>query len=189
MSQEISTTTGIGSSGEKSIVPGTNVKQMKGPDPSYAGGKVITKKSDGIVLQSASGVREIRFPAQAVVWKEFDVTLEAIELNDWVDVKGTPLEDGSLLAQSGWVFVNIGRLDGTVDQVSDQVSEKPNTLTVKTERGQKLIELSQRLEVITAKDGLPLSGHISALTQGIEIGAVGLRLPDGGFRATRIWVH
>lgn len=185
MSQEISTTTCIGSSGEKSIEPGIKVIQMKGPDPTYASGKVVTKNSNVIVLQSASGVREVRFPAQAVVWKEFDVTPEAIELNDWVDVKGTPLECGALLAQSGWVFVNIGRLDGSVDQVS----EKPNTLTVKTKQGQKLIELSKRLEVISAKDGLPLSGHISALTTGIEIGAVGLRLPDGGFRATRIWVH
>lgn len=183
----ISTAIDIGSFGKKSIglAPGTNVKEMKGPDPTYAGGKVVAKNSDGVVLQSESGVRGVRFPSQAVVWKEFDVTPEAIELDDWVDVKGLPLNDGILLAQSGWVFVNIGRLDGAVDQVS----EKPNMLTVKTKRGQKLIELSQRLEIIRAKDGLPLSDHISALTSGVEMGAVGLRLPDGGFRATRIWVY
>lgn len=174
---------------ENSTITGSNVMEMNGPDPTYAAGKVIEKNSDGIVLQSAAGVKKVKFPYQMVVWKEFDVTPEAIEINDWVDAKVTPLEDGTFLAKSGWVFVNIGRMDGWVDQISVN-SEKLNTLTVRTtKQGQKSIELSQKLEVISAKDGLPLSGHISALASGIEIGAVGLRLSDGGFRATRIWVY
>lgn len=189
----ISTATNIGSSEIESIAsePGTNTKTMEGLDPTYAGGNVVAKNSDGIILKSASGVRGVRVPADTVVWKEFDVTPDAIELGDWVDVKGSLLKDGTLLAKSGWIFVNISRLDGSIHQVSEasNTAKENSTLIINTARGQKSIELSQRLEVIGFNDGLPLSAHISALTTGSEIGCVGLSLPNGGFRATRIWLY
>jgi hypothetical protein len=65
-------------------------------------------------LRSDARVRAVRIPSGAVVWKEFDLAPNAIAVGDWVDVKGTPLYDGSLLAKSGWLFVNIGRRDGVV---------------------------------------------------------------------------
>lgn len=168
-----------------SLIPGIDVLEMNGPDPTYAGGKVVSKSPDGIVLKSSAGVRGVRVPVETVVWKEFDVTPEVIELGDWVDVKGRPLDDGTLVANSGWTFVNIGRLDGSVDQLP----VTNDSLMVTTKRGQTSIELSEKLEVISALDGSALSGHIAALTPGMEMGAVGLRLPNGGFRATRIWVY
>jgi hypothetical protein len=161
--------------------PAANVRQMTGADPSYAGGEVVTKTAGGVILQSAKGSRAVRIPDGTAVWKEFDVGLDAIELHDWVDVKGTPLSDGSLLAQSGWVFVNIGRRDGVVDSLPS------HGLTMRHAKGTETLELSPKLEVIHASNGAPLAGGLAALKPGAQIGAVGLRLPNGGFRATRIW--
>ncbi len=85
-------------------IPKGDVRQMKGPDPSYAGGQVVEKTTDGVILKSDAGVRAVRIPAETVVWKEFDVKPDVIQLDDWLDVKGEPLPDGTLLARSGWVF-------------------------------------------------------------------------------------
>jgi hypothetical protein len=161
--------------------PSVKVERMDGPDPSYAGGEVVEKVGEGLVLKADTGVRAVRIPSDTVVWKEFDVTPDAIGLGDWVDVKGTPLADGSLLARSGWVFVNIGRYEGALEAVSGR------GLTLRTDSGLRTIQLSSRLEVIRADDGRAVAGGIAALRPGTRLGAVGLRLPEGGFRATRIW--
>lgn len=158
-----------------------NVQRMIGPDPTFAGGKVVAKTSEGVILQSAAGVRAVRIPAGTVVWKGSDMTPDAIQLQDWVDVKGTPLEDGSLLARSEWIWVNIGRREGVVKEVS------PGAVTLKHNKGTERIEVAPTLEVIRTSDGAPHVGGIAALKPGTQIGAVGLRLPGGGFRATRIW--
>jgi hypothetical protein len=163
--------------------PPAGVVVMDGPDPTFAGGQVVTKTADGVVLQSHAAVRTVRIPPGTVAWKEFDVTPDVIQLGDWVDVKGTPLADGSLQARSGWVFVNIGRRDGVVGQVVS-----PTSLNVRNGQSTYTMELSSRLEVIGAEDGLPLPGGLASLTPGTQFGAVGLRLPNYGFRATRIWI-
>jgi hypothetical protein len=164
--------------------PGVSVEQVDGPDPTFAGGEVVAKTPFGVILQSDATIRAVRIPAETIVWKEFDVTPDDIQLHDWVYVKGTPQSDGSLLARSGWIWVNIGRFDGVIDQVST------SSLAVRGSRAPQAhtLELSKRLEVISAHDGSPVLGHIAALKQGAEIGAVGIRLPGGGFRATRIWI-
>lgn len=159
---------------------GIVIERMNGPDPSFAGGEVVAKTSDGVVLQSHAATRAIRIPSDTVVWKEFDLTPDVIQLQDWLDVKGAPLADGSLLARSGWVFVNIGRRDGVVGQVS------PTGLTVQNGQGTYTMQLSSGLEVVSVADASPLS--LADLTPGTQFGAVGLRLPNGDFRATRIWI-
>ncbi len=166
--------------GSRTAPGGTSVTPT-GADPTYASGEVVASTPEGLVLQSAAGTRAVRLPSATLVWKVFDVTPDAIQLHDWVDAKGTPLADGSLLARSGWVFVNIGRREGVVDKIS------PAGLTMRHNKGTETIELSSRLEVISATDGRPLPGGLAALTPGTQIGAVGLRLAGGGFRATRIW--
>lgn len=162
-------------------VSATELRQMNGPDPTYAGGEVVEKTLEGVILKSDTGVRAVRIPAETAVWKEFDVKPDVIQLHDWLDVKGTPLADGTLLAHSGWVFVNIGRRNGFVEDLS------ADSLVLRTAKGTERIELSSRLEVISAHDGKPLPGGVAALRRGAQIGMVGLRLPNGGFRATRIW--
>lgn len=160
---------------------GAGPMRLQGPDPTYGGGQVVAKTTSGVVLKSDAAVRAVRIPEGTVVWKEFDVTADAIQLQDWVDLKGAPLADGSLQAKSGWIYVNIGRVDGVVDETPASV------LVIKQPTGRRTLELSTRLEVISVEDGSPLPGGIAALTPGTAIGAVGLRLPDGGFRATRVW--
>lgn len=161
--------------------PSADLRKLDGPDPTYAGGEVVEKTLEVVILKSDTGVRAVRIPAETVIWKEFDVKLDAIQLHDWLDVKGEPQPDGSLLAQSGWVFVNIGRRNGVVEDLL------AGGLVIRHAKGTEYIELSSRLEVISAHDGKPLTGGVAALRRGAQIGMVGLRLPNGGFRATRIW--
>lgn len=173
---------GTGGAGEVAPVrSGVDVRRLEGADASYAGGEVVTITEEGIVVLSAEGTRAVRIARDAVVWKEFDLGPEVIDFRDWVDAKGTPLPDGSLLARSGWIFVNIGRSGGVISSVSAQ------GLTIRTSKSSKLLEFSRRLEVVSAKDESPLD--VSALSIGSTIGAVGLRLPDRRFRATRIWIE
>jgi hypothetical protein len=118
----------------------------------------------------------------AVVWKEFDLSPDAIDLGDWVDAKVEVEPDGKRVAKSGWIFVNIGRHDGTFRGL------EPGGLRSETFDGKShLLELSSRLEVMHA-GGPPVSGGINGLAEGQPFGAVGLRLEGGGLRATRIWI-
>jgi hypothetical protein len=158
------------------------VHRLEGPDPGYAGGAVVSKADEGVVLKSDAGVRAVRIPSGSRVWKEFDVTIAEIEIGDWVDAKGTPQADGSLLADSGRVFVNIGRRDGKVQVVS------AGQVSIETAKGSvQSLELSPRLEVLDLQSGAVSTRGIADIQSGMQIGAVGLRLPGGGFRATRIW--
>ena len=165
----------------RGTAPTGRVTEMGGLDPSYAGGEVVEKTTEGVILKSDTGVRAVRIPAETSIWKEFDVGPNAIQLHDWLDVKGEPLPDGSLLARSGWVFVNIGRRDGVFEGLSG------GGMKLNYDNRTENVELSSRLEVISATDGKPLAGGMAALMKGTQIGMVGLRLPNGGFRATRIW--
>jgi hypothetical protein len=143
---------------------------------------VVSKADEGVVLKSDAGVRAVRIPSGSRVWKEFDVTIAEIEIGDWVDAKGTPQADGSLLADSGRVFVNIGRRDGKVQVVS------AGQVSIETAKGSvQSLELSPRLEVLDLQSGAVSTRGIADIQSGMQIGAVGLRLPGGGFRATRIW--
>lgn len=157
------------------------VKAVGSPQAKYAFGTVVSKTSTGVVLLYQSKTRAVRIPATALVWKEFLTSPTVIEVNDWLDVKGTPLADGSLLASTEWVFVNIGRREGIISHVS------PTGLAFTLPRGEvHTMELSTKLDVISVKDASPLAAN--GLKPGIAFGAVGLRLPNNGFRATRIWI-
>ena len=158
------------------------VHTIEGPDPGYAGGAVAGMSDQGLVLRTEVGTRFVRIPDGSRVWKEFDIGIADVHVGDWVDAKGTPQNDGSLLAESGWIFVNIGRRDGIVRAVAE------GTIAIEVETGEvQLIELSTRLQVLDLRAGTVVAGGISSLKPGMQIGLVGLRLPEGGFRATRIW--
>jgi hypothetical protein len=152
-------------------------------DPGFAGGEVTTLLPDGVLLRSDTTVRALRINPASTVWKEFDTSPSVIRIGDWVDARGTPLPDGSLQARDGWVWINIGRRDGVIQQVTSKGA------VLRDSAGKaRSIEFSKALEIVMASDGSPLSGGLKALVKGTNLGAVGLRLPNGGFRATRIWV-
>ena len=134
-----------------------------------------------LVLQAGSEQRVVHLPAGCQVWKETQTTPDAIALGDWVDVRGDPQPDGSLLARSGWIWVNIGRREGEI------VALGPASLTIRHNKGIETIELSQSLQVIDSTTGTQRLEGIAVLRPGMHIGMVGLLLPDGRFRATRIW--
>lgn len=161
----------------------TTIDAPHGVDPTYAGGKVIAKTADGVVLQTPETARAVRVAPDTVVWKEFEGTPDLIHIGDYVDAKGEPQTDGSLVARSGMVFVNIGRRDGVIEQRG----ASGITLRRHDGRGAWQIGLSRALEVIDGDTGAALAGGLGALSVGQSVGAVGLLLPNGGFRATRIW--
>jgi hypothetical protein len=161
--------------GPRTVVPDP------GLDPTFATGEVASITSEGVVLHTPTTARAVRLPAGTSVWKEFDLKPDVIELGDWVDVKGEPQTDGSLLATNGMVFVNIARKDGVIESVSS------SGVSISNERGKHALGLSRALEVIRGSDGTPLARGLSDLAVGGAIGAVGVRLRDGSFRATRIW--
>lgn len=157
------------------------VHQREGADLGYAGGTVVSVTPDGVLLKSLDTMRAVRIQSDSVVWKEFETSPNVIELGDWIDVKGTPLDDGTLLAESGSIFVNIGRRDGIVESVSN------DHMTIRHSKGVETVELSTKLEVVEADTQAAVVGGVAALSPGTSVGLVGLRLPGGGFRATRIW--
>lgn len=161
--------------------PNSSVTAINGSDPTYAGGEVVGRSSEGVVLQTSNAVRAVRMPAGTVVWREYEGDIGLIQMHDWLDVKGTPGADGSLLATSGMVFANIGRADGVVSEVSG------SSVVLKDSRGSSKLDLSPRLEVVRASDGSHYSNGVHDLAAGTAIGAVGLVLPNGGLRATKIW--
>lgn len=157
------------------------VDQVVGPDPGFASGRVVDRTETGVILESGAGVRAVRFQPDTVVWKEVFRNHQVVQIGDWLDVRGTPLPDGSLRARSQWVWVNIGRRDGVIEHVGS------DHLNLMTRRGPVKVELSPVLEVVGEGD-IPLQGGRTALVPGMTVGTVGLRLPDGGFRVTKLWV-
>lgn len=163
------------------VTPNSSVTSISGADPTYVGGEVIATSSTGVVLRTTSGARAVRVPSETIVWREYEGDLGLIQMNDWLDAKGTPQDDGSLLATSGMVFANIGRADGIVSEVTG------STLVLQDSRGSSRIGFSPKLEVVHASDGSPHANGVQDLTPGTGVGAVGLVLPNGGLRATKIW--
>lgn len=162
-------------------------------DPDFAGGYVVERTREGFVLAAGNEFRAVRLPAAAAVWKEFEgVDHSEILVGDYVDVRGTSLGDGSLLAKNAWV--NIGRLDGTVEQlmpVNGDISAQGSRLRVAAIKGgYREIELSSALEVVRVSDADVdmMAASITNVVPGTKMGAVGLRTPNGGFRATKIWI-
>jgi len=162
-------------------------------DPDFAGGYVVERTTEGFVLAAGNEFRAVRLPAEAAVWKEFEgVNHSEVQVGDYVDVRGTSLPDGSLLAKNAWV--NIGRLDGTVEQlmpVDGSITAQGSKLRVAAIKGgHREIELSSALEVVRISDAdvEMMAASIENVVPGTKMGAVGLRLPNGGFRATKIWI-
>lgn len=150
-------------------------------DPTYAGGVVRSMKGDAYILEADSGFRGVVIAPEVSVWKEVMVDRSEIMIDDWLDVKGDPDESGVLHARSGWVFVNIGRRDGEIVEVAN------DGLLVNVKGRSVPIQLSPSVEVIDKTDGSSILSGVSALSPGDQVGMVGLRLPEGAFRATRIW--
>lgn len=159
----------------------TVLGEQTGPDPTYAGGEVVATTADGVVLQTPTTARAVRIAPDDVVWKEFNTRSGVIEIGDWLDVKGQPQIDGSLVATNGMVFVNIARRDGVIEKKGSR------GMRLRNEHGQHDIEFSAVVEFVDAADGSALAGGGDGLQVGHQIGAVGVQLPGGRFRATRVW--
>lgn len=154
-------------------------------DPLFAVGKVELKANDSLILTSLEGQRVVIVPAGRSVWKEVAVSIDNVEIGDYVMARGDQLRpDGALLARAGWIWANIGQWHGRVNSVD------PRGMVVRRRDGlTRPVQFSATIDVIKAKDRTPLPNGIAAIAAGAEIGAVGLVLPDRSLRATRVWVY
>jgi hypothetical protein len=177
--------------------PGVTVNAMSGPDPTFAQGKVTSLVSSprlatSMVLVGPGGSRSVSMVPTDVVWKEILGSPALINTGDWVILKGAPQPDGSLAAQSGMIFVNIARRDGTVvaSSASSIMLHSRRTLTVdgSLTPTNEALGLSSSVEVIHQRDGSAYQGGVAAIPANTPVGAVGITLSDGSFRATRVWV-
>lgn len=163
--------------GQNPSTPNTGERPDR--DPNFFGGTVVERTPEGIVLAGGDELKAVRITDGTAIWREF-YGKHQIHIGDYVDVRGTALPDATLQAESVWV--NIGRLDGVIEE------KTPVGLTIATRRGRKRgIEFSNQVEVISSNDGSLIPERLESLANGMFIGAVGLRLPNDGFRATRIW--
>lgn len=163
----------------------------KSPIPSgaseatFAQGEVISLATGEATIDSGVKTSVVRFSPGTLVWKEFDVDYSLIQIGDWLDVaRGSPMADGSILARSSWVFVNIARRDGTVAEVNSDALK----LVDASGKVQEL-ELSSSLEVVSAVDESPLPLQLGSIRRGDLVGVVGILLAEGRVRATRVWKH
>jgi hypothetical protein len=153
-------------------------------DPSFWSGVVTAKGAQNLIVTSELGSRRVSVQEGATIWRELPVSIDAVSLGDSVMVRGEPQADGSLAARPGWLWVNIGRWDGLI------VATVPGGVVVKREDGvHRTVHFSPALQVIRAARQDSIPGGSEALAVGMQVGSVGLRLPDRSLRATRIWVH
>jgi len=149
----------------------------------FTSGEVIAKNAESLTLASAEGSRVVRVPPGKTIWKEFDVSIDDVEIGEWVMASGSPQPDGSLLGRPGWIWASISQWSGTVAAL------EPDGLLLHRRDGRtKKMYFSTKLEVIRAHDQTVIAVGPRALSVGKTIGAVGLVLPDKTLRATRLWI-
>ena len=161
----------------------STVNKLTGADPGFAKGIVSQVTPSGVVLSNVLLSRALVFPVGALVWKEYMQPFSIIQVGDVVAARGQPQSDGALMAQSGWTWVNIATRNGTITTLSD------SGLTLANPSSQsRVLAFSPYLETVDGATGNALTSGQTGLSVGMTIGAVGLALPDGSLRATRIWV-
>lgn len=153
-------------------------------DPSFWSGSVTGKEAGTLIVTSDVGSRRVRVQEGQTIWREFPVSIDGVNLGDSVMARGDAQPDGSLAARPGWLWVNIGRWDGVITSVG------PEAVVVKGHNGAyRTIHFSPSIQVIRSVRQTVFPGGASALRVGMQVGSVGLRLPDRSLRATRIWIN
>lgn len=145
----------------------------------FAVGFVVSRGNSSITLRSAqAGQVVVDVSPTTSVWKETEVGLDVIEEGDLLYVRAVP--DGSLVVAHR-IWVNIGWVHGSIDQPG------PNAVTVSVPRlGTRTLYLTPGT-LLFDRDNVNLAkeAHLSA---GTWVDALGVFLPGGHLRATRIWV-
>lgn len=162
----------------------------------FAQGQVVSVRTYGVVVQAGGVWRALRVPPAAKLWKEYDVSFDAVQMGDWLDAKGTPLVDGTFQVDEGWL--NIARRDGwIVGQRAMPGSGLAHLVVNEVRRDNGRFfrdsnavewELSERLEVVNPRDGSVLAEGVGSLVVGSQVSAVGIYGTASGFRATRVWM-
>jgi hypothetical protein len=117
--------------------------------------------------------------ARTTVWKEVETSAGVIAQGDFLYVNGRPLAEGAVDARRIWV--NIGWYHGRLAEVN------ADSVRVDLGRGTRLIYLTGLTLLFKATQ--PAAHFEGQLALGQRVDALGVFVPGGHMRATRIWVN
>lgn len=150
------------------------------PAPNFVKGTVVTQHADMLYISTPGGDKVVRLTNGTQIWKGGPADASAVAKGDIVQATGVLLPDGTIAATI--VDVDVAQVRGTVAQVTVDgwlVSEQTGLSK------RVLFDSSRPPEVL--HNGV--AGNARALQQtqrGTPVIVIGLQLPDGSLRATKV---
>lgn len=144
----------------------------------FVQGTVLSRDASGVLLVNRRGTQSVRLSPATSVWREADTTADAIASGDFLYVQGRRLDGNTVEALRIWA--NIGWYRGQVSAVA------ADRVRVFLGGGERTIYFSPvTLLFQRAQPSTHFSGQVVV---GQRIEALGMFVPGGDMRATRVWV-
>ncbi len=149
-------------------------------DSAFTQGTVLSRDSSSLLLTNQRhGMQQVRASAATTVWREIETTWQAIEPGDFLYVKGNALPNDAVEGVRIWA--NIGWYRGVIDEVaSDHVRLFLGS-------GTRKVYLTPLTLLLQA--GRPAAHYAGQLSIGQRVEALGMFVPGGDMRATRLWIN
>jgi len=156
----------------------------------FVQGTVISRDARGILLSNRNGTQSLRLSAVTSVWRETETTAEAIASGDFLYVQGRrrqaensenqATQHADVPIEALRIWANIGWYRGQVSAV------EADHIRLFLGNGERTIYFSP----ITAlfRGGLTSERFTGQLVVGQKVEALGMFVPGGDMRATRVWV-
>lgn len=146
----------------------------------FTQGTVLSRDASGLLVTNERyGMQQVRVSATTTVWREIETSWSAIEAGDFLYVQGRELPGQGIEATRIWA--NIGWYRGTIADVGqDRVS-------VFLGRGSRTVYMTALTLLFHA--GLPAAHYSGQLAVGQRVEALGMFVPGGDMRATRMWIQ
>lgn len=167
--------------------PGPVQKSLDNPGPGMRApgfyvGTVELRDGDLIYMATAEGAKVVRTTNASLIWRGGPVPADSIQKGDVLHVSGALLPDGTIAAVN--VEANVGQVRGTIAQIlSDgwQVIESKGTtrrVIIDTARPPEVLRRSAPADVAALRQ----------VARNSPVMIIGLVLPDGSLRATKVFL-
>jgi Domain of unknown function (DUF5666) len=155
----------------------------------FEAGNVLAKDATGVTLQGETGPSHVTFTPATTVWKEVETTADVIEVGDLLYIRAVetpPVVAGQREFEALRVWVNIGWYHGRIKSVAEK------SIVVAAEHrkgslGERTVHLSDF--TILFEHQKPAARYRRQLAAGQWVDALGVFVPGGDLRATRMWVN
>lgn len=149
---------------------GTSVAAVKGLDPNFFEGRIVSIDGSALVVTSNSYlIRRIQVTNGTTIWKLTDTTFEQIAVNDRLYARGIVAENGDFVAESIWV--NIVNLHVQIASI------RSGRLLLNHPNGQPLVGHIKPVTVAAYNVG-PETRDLSRLYAGLHVQLIGAWHPD-----------